>query len=31
MLTQRHVVNIDDVDELGELGIELRDSGIGPG
>ncbi len=30
MFAQRHVVNVDDIDELRELRIELTDRGIGP-
>ena len=29
MLTQRHVVDIDDIDELGELRVELADRRVG--
>ncbi len=31
MLAQRHVVNIDDIDQLGELRVELRDRRIRAG
>src|SRR5690606_12164270 len=28
VVAQRHVVDVDDVDQLGELGVELRDCGV---
>ena len=30
MLAERHIVNVDDIDQLGELRVQLRDGCIGP-